>query len=80
MIKIKEGAKLYKWAIDLLENATDNLPLHAVVIPLCLVTGRRITELISMRSSFTYADTYAANFRGQLKKKDGDDYTVRPKM
>ena len=36
VIKIREAAKIYKWAIDLLENAKDSSPIHAVAIPLCL--------------------------------------------
>ena len=74
VVKIRDAAKLHAWAINCLEIATETTPPYKLAIPLCLVTGRRITELTSFRSSFTYADTYAAKFFGQLKKKDGNEY------
>ena len=71
-IVINNTTGLLKEAEWLLENATAKTPLNKIAIPLLLMSGRRMSEIYSTRSTFTEANPHAAMFTGQLKKPNGE--------
>ena len=72
VLSVEDGRKLLEQATKLLENATAETTLPKLSISLILLSGRRLTEIMSANSSFEpmKSNTHACVFSGQLKKKD----------
>lgn len=72
VIVVPEGRQLVKVVLSMLEAAHPSQSYASLVLPLAIVTGRRMSELLNGQSSFApaseHGSTYAL-FSGQLKKK-----------
>ena len=72
VLRVEDGKKLLEQATKLLEDATAETTLPKLCISLILLSGRRLTEIMSAKSSFEQvkSNTHACVFSGQLKKKE----------
>lgn len=73
LIVIHDAPALLRAAAAALESATSERSYAKLILPLLLVSGRRLTEITNGRSTFTpigdVRTTRHATFAGQLKKK-----------
>jgi hypothetical protein len=75
LITIPDATKLLRQAEELLETATPTHSNPRLLLPLMLVSGRRLTELTSPRTVYESVDGWPHYIRiaGLLKKRGGDD-------
>ena len=71
VVCISNAANLLAEAIDVLENASVHDTYTALVSSLAMVCGRRRTELLNGKSTFTPIGERMVMFDGQLKKQIG---------
>lgn len=77
MIHITDAGALLALATELLERGTSSYPVPRLVLPLLLVSGRRMCELLNGQSTFDVVDAHHVVFQGQLKRRDSaNGYTV----
>ena len=75
-VRIPEAGRMLTSAIEQLQLAsvTDSFP-H-LTLPLLLVSGRRLTELLNGRSTFRKASERSVHFYGQLKTPTVVEYEI----
>ena len=79
LLVIPDANTLLCCAIQMLQRATVHSTFGELVIPLLLVCGRRETELLNGRSTFSpVAHTHGCVFAGALKKRGKDGKFVIP--
>ena len=79
LILVPDFAHLLRTAIDTLRTATPASSYSKLILPLLLVSGRRLTEICSPRSVFMpMPHTHHACFTGVLKKRRDDHTMVIP--
>ena len=67
---IDQPVKLLQAAREIVKNASSNTTVAPLSLALLLLSGRRFTEILNMRSVFERTDSaYHTIFHGQLKKK-----------
>lgn len=78
VVKVPKAGDLLGHARSILEQATIKTNYAALCGALALVSGRRETELLNQRSTFTINGERTVKFEGQLKKLHGEDhaYTI----
>lgn len=71
LLVVPDFTALLKAATDMLHRATPHVAYSRLILPLLLVSGRRLTEICSPRSTFAPLphSQYAAAFTGALKKR-----------
>lgn len=74
-IRIPHAGDMLQAAIQMMERATTQESYPFLVLPMLLVSGRRMTEIYSPKSTFRQASSdRSVYFYGQLKKK-GEEVT-----
>ena len=68
VVRVPNAKALQEKATALLENVTVKHTLTQICCSLALVSGRRATELLNQRSTFTIIGEFSVMFDGQLKK------------
>jgi hypothetical protein len=78
VLQIAKAGDMLDHARSILENATVKTNYAALCSSLALVSGRRATELLNQRSTFTVNGERTVLFSGQLKKTHGQSaaYTI----
>lgn len=67
------GSEMLKIARNIISNPKSKL--YETVVALLLLTGRRMCEICNGKSSFTPIHNHIVSFKGQAKRRTGDDDT-----
>lgn len=79
LIIVPDFATLLRDATMTLQTATPDCSFARLILALCVVSGRRLTEICSPRSAFTpLPDEHYALFHGALKKRGKEHAMIVP--
>jgi hypothetical protein len=78
IVRVPKAGDMLAHACSILQTASHKDSYAALVCALALVSGRRCTEILNQRSSFTIHGERSMMFSGQLKKAHGQSvpYTI----
>lgn len=74
LVPVPDATAVLQRATEMCRASTADMPIARLALPLCLLSGRRSTELLNGKSTFapTLRPT-VASFAGQLKKRGHSD-------